>query len=173
MSKQKNRNGSKNEIERNTISVKAPFKLEKDDQRRFIRLEIIDPLNYSVLKNRSGGFWPDGDGPSYTGSILNISAGGLLIISDGALEEGSLVIIKLSLQGVEIIKNVIGIVKRVEQDENDWLVGIEFITRETLTDRLTSAEFDLIPKDVASFNEHLRGILNNYVQQKQITKEGS
>ncbi len=172
MNKQKTKNTTGSGTDRNAITVRAPFKLEEDEKRRFIRIEITDPLNYSVLKDRAGSYWPKGDGPSYTGSILNISAGGVLIVSQAPLQEGTLVIITMNLQDVEVIKNVIGIVKRSEQDENDWLIGIEFITRESLVDYMTSSEFDMIPDDVRSFDQHLREILNNYVTRKRISKEG-
>ena len=170
MNKQKTKNTVGTGSDRNTVSVRAPFKLEKDEKRQFIRIEITDPLGYSILKDRAGSFWPKGDGPAYTGSILNISAGGVLIIGQAPLQEGTLVIIKMNLQGVEVIKDVIGIVKRSEQDENDWLVGIEFITRESLVDYMTAAEFDMIPEDVRSFNEHLQDILNNYVSRMRVTQ---
>lgn len=171
MSKQKTINKPGIGSGRNVISVKAPFKIEKDEKRKFIRLEITDPLNYSVLKDRNNGFWPESDGPSYTGSILNISAGGVLILSDAPLQEGTLVVIRMMLQGIEIINNVIGIVKRAESDENEWLIGIEFITRESLRDHISAAEYDLIPNDVASFDEHLRNILNKYIYQRRAMKE--
>lgn len=171
MDKQKTKNTVGTGTDRNTVSVRAPFKLEKDEQRQFIRIEITDPLGYSILKDRSGSYWPQGDGPSYTGSILNISAGGVLIVGQAPLQEGTLVIIKMNLQDIEVIKDVIGIVKRSEQDEDDWLVGIEFITRESLVDYMTAAEFDLIPEDVRSFNEHLRGVLDKYVARNRVSKE--
>jgi len=170
MSKQKHTEGQGTETGRNSISVKAPFKIENDEKRRFIRLEILDPLSYSVLKDRASGFWPDGDGPVFTGSILNISAGGVLIVSKAALSEGTLVIIKMTLQGVEAVNNVIGIVKRAEQDEDEWLVGIEFITRKALTDHLSSAEYDLVPENIASFNEHVQNILNKYVNRQRVSR---
>lgn len=171
MSKEKTRNSAGTGHNRNTISIKAPFKIEKDEKRRFIRLEITDPLSYSVMKDRTNSFWPQGDGPAYTGSILNISAGGVLIFSEAPLEEGTLVVVKMMLQGIEVISNVIGLVKRAESDENEWLIGIEFITREKLTDYLSTAEYELIPQDYTSFDEHLRNILNKYICTRKVPKE--
>ncbi|MEW5924018.1 MAG: PilZ domain-containing protein [Candidatus Zixiibacteriota bacterium] len=171
MSKEKIINKPGTDSKRNTISVKAPFRIEKDEKRRFIRLEITDPLSYSVLKDREGSFWPEIDGPSYTGSILNISAGGVLVLSDAPLQEGTLVVIRMMLQGVEVINNVIGIVKRAESDEGEWLIGIEFITRESLRDYVSAAEYELIPKDVSSFDEHLRTVLNKYISERKVIRE--
>jgi hypothetical protein len=171
MSKSKSKVASDIEADVNIVEVKAPFKLYKDDKRRYIRLEISNPADYSVFKDRCGGFWPKGDGPSYKGSILNISAGGALIISEIPFEEGTLLLLKMTLQEVEIIDNVIGIVKRAESDQGEWLIGVEFISRECLADYLTAAECDVISDDVASFDEQLRSALNKYVYYKRVSNE--
>lgn len=153
------------------VGVRDPFKLRKDNKRRFIRLEISNPISYSMLKDRSGGFWPQGDGPSYEGTILNLSAGGLLALSETPLEEGALVIMTMTLQEVEVIDRILGTVKRVESDEDAWLIGIEFISRESLSDYVSSAEMDVISEDIVSFDERLRKVLNKYVYYRRVSSE--
>jgi len=155
----------------NVVSVKSPFKIQKEQKRRFIRLEISEPVNYSLLRDHFGGFFPQGDGPEYKGSILNISAGGVLITSEDPMEEGAIVLIKVTLQDIELIDRIIGIVKRADADENEWLVGIEFISKENLSDYFTDAEFDLLPDNIASFNERLRNVLNKYIYYKRVSSE--
>jgi c-di-GMP-binding flagellar brake protein YcgR len=155
----------------NVVSVKAPFKLQSDQKRRFIRLEISEPVDYSVLRDSRDGFWPKGDGPQYKGSILNLSAGGVLILSADPIEEGNIVLLKMTLQDVELIDQIIGIVKRADSDEGEWLIGIEFISQESLADYFSEAEFALLPDNVASFNEKLRNVLNKYVYFKKVSNE--
>lgn len=153
----------------NIVSVKPPFRMEEDKKRRYIRLEISEPIALVVMKDRDGGFWPDGDGAGHEGRILNISAGGVLVEGTGAIEEGTLVVIKLSLHDVEIIDNIIGLVKRSELDGDAWLTGIEFLPRECLADHFSAAELNLIPTELASFGEQLRKTLNRYVYYRRVS----
>ncbi len=152
----------------NVVSVKPPFQLMHDQQRRYIRLEISEPIAYAVVKNNSGGFWPQGDGPAYDGRILNLSAGGVLLTSADPVEEGSLLVIRMKLQDVEILDNVIGLVKRSDGGDGDWLIGVEFLSSDQLQDRLSSAELDMIVADIAPFDIRLREVLAKYVYHKRV-----
>ena len=81
----------------NVLAVKKPFRLYKDRQRRYIRLELSEPVGINILRDKNDGYWPEGDGPHLNGSILNISAGGVLMLSSSALEEGSLILLDFTL----------------------------------------------------------------------------
>ncbi|MCP4704951.1 MAG: PilZ domain-containing protein [candidate division Zixibacteria bacterium] len=157
----------------NVESVKKPFKLYNEEKRRYIRLEISEPMDISVLKDDVDGYWPQGDGPSYNGSILNISAGGVLVISDSPVKEGMLVLLKISLQEIEVLDNIIGLVKRTDDEEGDRLIGIEFISREYLNDVFSSSEIEFLPDNVTSFNEGLKKALNKYVYYKRVSQESN
>jgi len=171
MNKQRTKVVSEIETETNDLSVKAPFRIRKDDKRRYIRLEISKPMKYCLLKNRTEGFWPNGNGPSYQGIVLNVSAGGVLILGKEPIEEGTLVVMSMTLQDVEVIDNVIGVAKRVESEGNEWLIGFEFIPREYLVDYLSTAQYDVVSRNVSSFDECLRAILNKYVYHERVSKE--
>ena len=43
------------------VTVKKPFKVEEQDNRKFIRIEISSPMSLQTLKDTHGGFWPDGN----------------------------------------------------------------------------------------------------------------
>jgi hypothetical protein len=160
---------SRIEADENIVSVKPPFLLEKDRKRRYIRLEVSQPVTFTILKERSGNFWPQGNGLENSGSILNISAGGILVESDCPIDEGSILVLKMSLLNIEIIDNVLGIVKRAEIDDGKWLIGIEFISQENLSDYLSAGECDIISKDLTSFNEQIKRILNRHVYYKRVS----
>nr|MBN2278314.1 PilZ domain-containing protein [candidate division Zixibacteria bacterium] len=172
MSKERTKLISEVDTGENVVSVREPFELKKNGNRRYIRLEISDPIGCSVLKDRSGGFWPEGEGPVYHASLLNLSAGGILIDCDSPMEDGTLVIMSLTLQGVELIDHIIGIVKRCEPDEDSNLIGIEFIPRENLTDFFSTIEYEAISSNLTSFDERLRRVLNKYVYYKRVAAEG-
>jgi len=157
----------------NVLSVKRPFKLYQDEKRRYIRLEIAEPIDLSILKDDVEGYWPEGDGPNYKGSILNLSAGGVLVISDSPVKEGMLVLLKIYLQDIEVLDNIIGLVKRVDDDDTERLIGIEFISREYLKDVFSSSEIEFLPDNVASFNEQLKKALNKYVYYKRVSEKSN
>ncbi len=171
MSKSRTKIISEIEAGENVVSVKKPFQLVKDQRRRYIRLEIGEPIQFVILKDKSEGFWPDGDGPSLRGNILNISAGGVLLESASAVGEGSIIVLKISLQEIEVIDNVIGLVKRVDNEDGNYMIGVEFISREYLDDVFSGAEIDIIANRVASFDEQLRKVLNKYVYYKRVSNE--
>lgn len=150
------------------ISVKSPFKLHRDKKRRYIRMEISEPIEFNVLVDSHTGFNPSGGDIIYHGSILNISAGGVLMTCENPLEEGTVILVKLVLQDVELLQNIIGVVKRCDVDEKGYLIGFEFITSEYLVDHLSQAELEMLPENIASFDEQLRKVLNKYVYRKRI-----
>lgn len=166
MSATKNKASSATTVD---FEVRPPFKIMDDNRRRFIRIDIGEPVRYRAIKAADGGFWPDGDGPEGDGELLNISAGGMLVFVTEPVLENSILSMTLQLEGCEPIDNILGKVKRVEIDAGGYLVGIESITRERLADNLGRAEIDQLPTVLASFTERLRLLLNDYVYAKKLT----
>jgi hypothetical protein len=150
------------------IEFAKPFRVEKQDQRRFVRLEISSPMDLRKIKDIAGNFWPNGDRRVIDGLILNISAGGVLIDVEQPVNEGDVVSMHFTLQEVESVDHVLGLVKRSDRDEGSFLVGIEFITREALADLFTEAELDLISDQLRGFDEQIRTVLNKYVQRARL-----
>ena len=149
------------------IIVQRPFKLERDDMRRFVRLEITSPMSLNKIRDTAGNFWPQGDRHAIHGHILNISGGGVLVEVDQQLDEGDVVIMRFTLQEVESLDWVLGLVKRSDLDESSYLVGIEFITRESLADLFTRAQLDLLPAQLHDFNESVHLMLNKYIRSQR------
>jgi hypothetical protein len=160
------------EADANVVSVKKPFKLVHEMKRRYIRLEISEPVTFSVLRDNQDGFWPQGNGPSFSGRILNVSAGGVLIVTEEPVMEGTLILLKMSLQDIEVLDHIIGLVKRVDDSGGEWLIGIEFVTREYLNDVLSRGEIDVLTDAIASFDERLQETLNKYVYYKRVSEAG-
>ncbi len=152
------------------FEVRSPFKIMQDNRRRFIRIDIDEPIGFKTIKAVEGTFWPEGDGPEGKGEILNISAGGILMYTENTLMANSILSMSLSLEGCDTVDNILGIVKRVEIDSGGYLVGVESITREKLNDILSQIEVDQLPKDLASFNEKLRTLLNHYVFARKLSE---
>jgi hypothetical protein len=159
------------DVDIDTIAIRQPFSLERDRQRRYIRLEISEPIEYALIKGRTGRFYLADQAPCYRGAILNLSAGGALIVSPDPIEEDSLVLAKITLQEVEIVDHVIGLVKRAEADGKEWLIGLEFISRDQLNDYLSEAEIEMLPENAASFDDRIRQTLNKYIYSHRVKRE--
>ncbi len=148
------------------VAVRKPFRLSKENQRRFIRLEISSPMSLQKIKDGDGGFWPEGDWHVIHGIILNISAGGVLVELEQAVTSGDVVSMRFTLQDVEELPHVLGLVKRSDADETGCLAGIEFVGREYLKDHFSNSEVDLLGDRHTNFDESIRQVLNKYVRQE-------
>lgn len=149
--------------------ARKPFKVQEENRRKFIRLEIAAPMTLKKIKDRETHFWPDGDKHVINGLILNISAGGVLVELDQAVSEGDIVAMQFTLQGVETIANVLGMIKRADADEGVYITGIEFLSRKQLPDLMSRAEIDLLGDSCADFNERVKQVLSKYVYRENET----
>lgn len=142
---------------------RKPFRIEKDNQRRFVRLEISSPIALKKIKDSVGGFWPDGTTFSIDGTILNVSPGGVLIETEQPLGEHEIVAMRFTLQGDETLDYVLGMVKRSEKMDDFYLSGIEFIHRRHLEDKLSQGEIDMLSDKLADFQEMVQQVLTKYI----------
>ncbi len=150
------------------IRVKKPFKLEQQEQRRFVRLEISSPMSLDTIRDLAGNFWPEGNKHYINGIVLNISAGGVLAEIDEQIHEGDVVAMRFTIQDVESLDNVLGLVKRADYDDGAYLVGIEFVSRERLADIFTRGEIEMLSNKLTDFSEGIRSVLNRYIHQENV-----
>ncbi|MEA1981480.1 MAG: PilZ domain-containing protein [candidate division Zixibacteria bacterium] len=154
-------------VEQN-VTVKKPFKLQSENRRRFIRLEISSPMSLNRVKDIFSNFWPSGDEIIINGTILNISASGLLIDTDEPLNEGDIVSMHFSLQGVENINKVLGLVKRTDYQDDITIAGIQFVTKNDLQDRLSDGEMEMLDDDFCEFGSSVKYLLNRYIEKRAL-----
>jgi hypothetical protein len=152
------------------LTAGKPFKLLKEDKRRFVRLEISSPMAMRKIKDTGGNFWPRGDRHVIEGVILNISAGGVLVEIPQMLDQGDIVSMNFTLQEVESIDNVLGLVKRSDGDDGTFMVGIEFINRQKLNDLMSQGEVDLVSERLRGFSERVSDVLNKYIRRESEEK---
>lgn len=145
------------------VAARRPFEVRSENRRRFVRIEISSPMTLRKIRDLGGRLWPEGEWHVINGSILNISDGGVLVETDQQLCEGEIVSLHFIMQEVEPLADVLGQVMRADQDEVGFLVGIKFITRQSLADRLTQAELELLPATLTEFQSCIRGALEKYV----------
>lgn len=145
------------------LRARRPFRVSSENRRRFIRLEINAPMEVNRIKDIFGQYWPHGEGEPVEGTILNISSGGVLVEIRERLNEGDIVGMNFVLQDVEQVKNVLGIIKRTDDEEDYQLVGIEFTTREKLADKLSEGEMEMLRNDYNNFRDSVQDVLRHYV----------
>ena len=153
------------------VEVRKPFKMDHDNLRCFIRLEISAPVWMKSVKDCLGEFSAKDNYP-YVGTVLNISAGGLLVDLEQEISERDIVVMRFILQDVETLDDVLGVVKRVDKSGKSFLAGIEFIARENLVDMLSQAEIDLLNENVNGFHEKVREVLAKYLYREEKNRKG-
>lgn len=142
-----------------------PLKIENDNQRRFVRLEIISPVTIRRIKDIFGNYAAEGD-RAMEGAILNLSVGGVLVDLTEPLNEGDVVGVRFTVSGIEPLGSVLGVVKRCDTDDEGHLAGIQFVDREQLSDILTTAELELLADRFGDFEENIRAVLESYIYQE-------
>jgi len=157
------------EVKEGAFVARRPFKMERENRRQFVRLEISAPMSLQTIKDIAGNFSPDGNSRVIPGLILNVSVGGVLVEIGEAINEGDIVSMRFTLQEMEPLDNVLGLVKRVDHDSDGILVGIEFITVRYLEDLFTKGEMDLLPDRYGDFDDAVRHVLSRYINRQAVS----
>ncbi len=153
------------------LKGRKPFNIREENQRRFVRLEISAPMSMHRIKNTEGGFWPDGDGQEISGVILNVSAGGLLVDLNQAVDRGDIVSMNFTIQDVEVLDNVLGLIKRVDVESDGCIAGIQFVSAAYLMDNFSEAEMQLITENHQHFDDSVREVLGKYICRERQEQE--
>lgn len=149
------------------LKSRKPFDVTTENRRRFIRLEISTPMTLQKIKESGGEFLSEVDWHIINGTVLNISASGVLVDADQMLFEGDVVSMGFTLQGAEQLDSVIGLVKRVDHDDATFLAGIEFVSEEKLKDIFSQGEVDMLPESMTDFNQGICTVLDKYVYRER------
>ena len=147
------------------VLVKKPFRVNKEEKRRFIRIEISSPISMHNLKNDISKLAEVKD-YSIEGTIFNISPNGVLVELQESVSLEDFLLMRFTIQDVETIDSVLGIVKRIESEEDSHLVGIEFLTPAVVSDRLSQPEIELLQESVSNFNDGLHKTIEKYLYKK-------
>jgi hypothetical protein len=132
----------------------------RSESRRFLRLPWASPTVVRYL---------NGDPATKTfvlsarvaGTLLNVSAGGALVLCENAPQPGELMTLELYLDDQVSFGGILGKVKRVEPDEEGgFLVGVEFGTLKSLA--LERSGWQL-PPGVVRFDTAFREALHHYL----------
>jgi hypothetical protein len=152
------------------IKVRPPFHLTTENQRRFVRLEISAPMTLRKIKDVFGNFWVPETSFTIDGTILNVSAGGVLLEVDQPLNEGDIISMSFTLQENESLENVLGAVKRTDRDDTTFLAGVEFVGKNYLMDKFSQAELEMLSENLSDFEDTVQKMLKKYVYREQVRR---
>lgn len=140
----------------------TPFPLKTSGGRKYFRIGLSSPVRFRLLSCKNGKIKLCED--RLSGEILNLSEGGVLLLTGSTVPEEGFILLTLSLNKLVVLEGVLGKIKKVERsDQQDFLVGVEFTSREQLEELASSEQVARLPVKVASFDRKLREIISSYL----------
>jgi hypothetical protein len=144
-----------------------PFPVQTAGGRKFVRLELFSPVLFQLLTCRNGKLKLSKK--KNTAEVLNLSEGGVLLVTNSTVPAEGFLVTTLNLSGVVTLEGVLVKIKRVEPSgEGDFLVGLQFVTRKELEQIATAEEIQRLPAKITSFNQKIREILSSYVRTSEL-----
>lgn len=156
-----------------SIEIKKTGETRREQRRKYVRLNIAEEINFRILESpeqQNGGISPE-----FHGTLLNISAGGLLFETEKKVRTGSMLIVNLKLKEHYTLENILAVAKRIERDEDGLnLVGSEFITKSNRAEYGLERLDDYLPHGAGTFDENLQRLIVQFIynQQVKLRKEG-
>ena len=150
-----------------TTLGRTPFPLKTSRGRKYVRIELSSPVQFRPLTCKKGKIKLSKD--RTTGGILNLSEGGLLLLTDSPVPEEGFMLLTLNLNKLVVLEGVLGKIKRVEPSgEGDFLVGVEFAPREELEKLASPEQIESLPVKVGSFGHKLREVITSYLRTAEL-----
>ncbi len=155
------------EGESNSIEVEKLTEASRIQRRQFVRLDISGDLDFRVLESLEDN--KGGLSQKFHGSLLNISAGGVLFETETRIEADSLLILDFTLKGHYPLSNILAVVKRAEAiDSETYIVGSEFITSENRTRYGLETLGDFLPPGTGTFDDNLQKLMVQFIYKQQV-----
>ncbi len=156
----------------NMTTLQPVSDIKRSQRRRFVRIDIAGDITFRVLetKQQHGG----GLSLEKKGELLNISAGGILINTKEKLKQDDIILMNFWLKNSQRLMNILGIAKRVERSDEtdsqaeDNIIGIEFLSKEELGEKLPFNLAEFLPPDASCFNEALQQVIVQFVYRQQV-----
>ncbi len=141
-------------------------RVERVQRRQFVRIRYTISLKYSIVKDSEGTAHQE----NWVSSMSeDVSAGGMLIRTQGEVSENDLVILRVGRFDVMGIPPFIaGICRRKTRFNEQSVAGIEFLTDDTLHDHFSDAELAKLPPQLTKFNRHVQNRLVRFVFEEQV-----
>jgi len=156
----------------NLTTLQAISDIRRTQRRRFVRIDIAGNITFKAVEldvNKHEILSLD-----KKGELLNVSAGGILLITSEQLRQDDLILMNFWLKNSQRLESILGLVKRLEKSEHsetnhdEYLAGIEFITKEKAAEIIPSKLAELLPQEINYFNEALEKLVVQFVYKQQV-----
>ena len=140
------------------VSVKKISPRADSQKRMFIRLELKSRVKFKrVFHSHNNG--QSNSQRNHPGIMLNISRGGMLLLTSAELEQDDFLAISFEIPRLASLTNVLGKVKRVEKDKKKYVVGIEFCELADFYPFMSIRNSAALPRGLESFRHKFEDLL--------------
>ena len=115
-----------------------PYDVRRIQRRNFFRVNLLEEVTYKNITNKTEKEIEEL--PYKSGIIIDISGGGLKVKTKEKLEDNDVIVIKITLTGIEV-KLKGQIIRMEEPIDNKFLYGIKFLD-------ITESDSDTIIKEL-------------------------
>ncbi|MHB8170458.1 MAG: flagellar brake protein [Thermincolia bacterium] len=123
------------------ISIERPSSIKRTQRRNFVRINTKLPVSYTIISDElPGAAHPQ------QGTALDVSGGGIRFQTSLFLPEGTVLELKIDVQGlgqISALGKVVRTISSGEKDANSYVIGVQFmIIEEKERDKIIRHIFD-------------------------------
>jgi len=146
------------------LTVREPFEIMTLESKKYVNFEVSSPVTIVSLRDLSDNLSYNTDSLQWEGRILNFSPDGLLMEIDQSFRSNEILLMGISIQGIEKKYYVLGQVKKVELFNGSYLVGIEMPSKSALQSCFTESEMEMLLNIGDDFMSQLIQTINEYIE---------
>jgi c-di-GMP-binding flagellar brake protein YcgR len=119
-------------------------------RRKHPRCQVKTKITFQKI---SGGNDQAAGSKMLRGILLNLSQGGMLLLTRKPLQPDDFLAVNLEVSGLSKFSNVVGKIKRVEKQKNEYLAGVEFCQLAEFYQGLSLRRAAKLPNGLDSFEK--------------------
>ncbi len=149
----------------NLYLLTPPKQLRRVQRRQFVRIDISEKVEVAVTAPELDG----GEIEWQQFSSRNISGGGMLLRGSYEVHAGDILLLKAGIfKQLDIALPIGAICRRVQSEDKELLVGLEFIRQDNVDVFLNQRRLALLPATISGFDRAAQNRLVNHIFQQQI-----
>ncbi len=150
-----------------------PRNIKRVQRRQFCRVQTMEKLMYALIDPSMD--WDDYDTNLewINSSTRDLSGGGMMLRLDDVVSTDQLLLLNIELfEHNELPKYVVAICRRVFENEDHWLAGVEFISNSRLAAYFSAEELKRLPKEATQFDNAAQDRLVTFTFNQQVELRG-
>jgi c-di-GMP-binding flagellar brake protein YcgR len=158
-----------------THLLSFPKTVRRVQRRQFVRIELFIPIQYANLSTGRKGKRASGQFKWLQSTIINMSAGGVLMKVPEQVACSDLILLKMDfLRQANVGDTIAGTCRRTFKESKEYYAGIEFITAQQLGRHFDAKKLRILSQSARDFDQTAQNRLASYVflQQVELRKKG-